>query len=277
MLEYIKLMRLNQATGYFLLFWPCSFGLLLASKNHIPLYLLSLFLIGSIIMRGAGCIINDIIDRDIDKHVQRTKNRPLAKGSISITQAFIFLSALLTLGFIILLNLPLQAIYVGLFSILLVILYPFMKRITNYPQFFLAITFNIGAIIGYFSISTQINTQLFLLYAACIFWTIGYDTIYGHQDKKYDKKIGIKSTSITFEKYTKKILLFFYGLMIISLSAVGYLEGFSWIFYLFLIFAFIHILWQVLSLDTDIPQNCLIRFKSNILLGFIIFLGFLLS
>jgi 4-hydroxybenzoate polyprenyl transferase len=277
MLEYIKLMRLNQAAGYFLLFWPCSFGLLLASQNDIPIYLVSLFFIGSVIMRGAGCIINDIIDKDIDKHVLRTKNRPIAKGTISVLRAYLFLVALSTLGLFILLTLPLQAIYVGLFSVLLVALYPFMKRITNYPQVFLAVTFNIGSIIGYFAITTEVTIQLFLLYAACIFWTIGYDTIYGHQDKKYDKKIGVKSTSITFEKHTKMMISIFYSLMLISLFTIGYLENLNWVFYLFLIFALIHLLWQILSLDTESPPNCLIRFKSNVFLGFIVFLGLLLS
>ncbi|MCH9753854.1 MAG: 4-hydroxybenzoate octaprenyltransferase [Alphaproteobacteria bacterium] len=277
MLEYIKLMRLNQATGYFLLFWPSSFGLLLASKNEIPLYLLSLFFIGSIIMRGAGCIVNDIVDRDIDKHVLRTKNRPIAKGTISVLQASVFLMILTIFGLFILLSLPMQAIYVGLFSILLVIVYPFMKRITHYPQAFLAITFNIGLVIGYFSIQTEYSIQMILLYLSCMCWTMGYDTIYGHQDKKYDKKIGIKSTSITFGNHTKSIISIFYCTMVVLLFCVGYIENSSFAFYLLVFAAALHMFWQVSSLDIESPHNCFIRFRSNILLGLIIFLALLLS
>ena len=153
-------MRLNQPTGFFLIFWPCSFGLLLASTYNIPFYLLILFFIGSVVMRGAGCILNDIVDRDIDKYVERTKNRPIASGRISVTKGFIFAAFLSSLGLIILLNLPEKSIYVSLFSIILVVIYPFMKRITNYPQAFLALTFNIGAVVAYLSLASEIDPTL---------------------------------------------------------------------------------------------------------------------
>ena len=277
MLEYIKLMRVNQPAGLFLLFWPCSFGLLLASNSNIPMFLLALFFIGSVIMRGAGCVINDIIDKDFDKHVARTKNRPIAKGTISVFQGIIFAIILSSIGLIILLSLPMKAVYVGFFSVLLILAYPFMKRITHYPQAFLAITFNIGAAIGYVSIAQEFSAHMILLYVACMFWTLGYDTIYGHQDRKYDKKIGIKSTSITFENHTKIVLAFFYTSMTLCLILLGILEQFTWIFYAMLTLAATHLTWQILSLDTDSPQNCGIRFKSNIYLGGLVFLAFLLD
>ena len=199
--EYLKLMRLHQPTGFLLLFWPCAFGVTLASPSHPSGLLLLLLLIGSIIMRASGCIINDLIDRDLDKHVERTKDRPLAKGSISTTQALLLLSILLLIGAFILFSLSRTAIYIGLFSILLIICYPFMKKLINYPQAFLATTFNVGALIGYAAITNSISMQAILLYIACWFWTLGYDTIYGYQDTKDDKIIGIKSTSIIFEKH----------------------------------------------------------------------------
>lgn len=268
-------MRLNQPAGFFLLFWPCGFGLLLASQYKIPISFLVLFFIGSMIMRGAGCIVNDIIDRNIDKHVLRTKNRPIASGRISVFKAAVFCAFLSSIGLLILISLPAKAIYVGVFSVLLIVAYPFMKRITHYPQAFLAITFNIGAIIGYFSIRSDINLSLLLLYIACIFWTLGYDTIYGHQDKKYDKKIGIKSTSITFENNTQRVLLFFYSGMFLCLLSIGYLENAALVFYIFIILSYMQLLWQVISLNTESPEDCMKKFKSNIYLGALVFCAFL--
>lgn len=275
MVEYIKLMRLNQPTGFFLIFWPCSFGLLLASTNQVPLYLLVLFFIGSIVMRGAGCVINDIVDRDIDKHVERTKNRPITSGKISVANGSIFAAFLSCVGLLILLNLPAKAIYVSLFSVILVIVYPFMKRITNYPQAFLAVTFNIGAIIAYLSVSEKIDTSSILLYSSCIFWTLGYDTIYGHQDKVYDKKIGVKSTSIFFEKYTKPVLALFYVCMILGFLYLGILEKFDYKYFLIMLVVFSHLSWQIYKLDKDSPKICMNLFKSNTYSGAIIFLALL--
>lgn len=275
MIEYIKLMRLNQPAGFFLLFWPCSFGLLLASQYKIPLFFLALFFIGSVIMRGAGCVVNDIIDRDIDKHVLRTKNRPIANGRISALKAAVFCVFLSLIGLLILITLPIKAIYVGIFSVILIVIYPFMKRITHYPQAFLAATFNIGAIIGYLSISADMNYSLLLLYLACMFWTLGYDTIYGHQDKKDDKKVGVKSTSITFENNTKLALLFFYSAMFICLLSIGFFENAALAFYIFIILSYAQLLWQVISLNTDSPEDCMKKFKSNIYLGALVFCAFL--
>lgn len=277
MLEYIKLMRLNQPAGFFLVFWPASFGLLLGSDGNIPWHLLGLFFIGAIIVRGAGCIINDIIDKDFDKHVERTKNRPIAKGTISVLNGALFCAFLSLLSLTILLSLSKEAIYAGLSSVMLIVIYPFMKRVTNYPQAFLALTFNMGCTIGYLTLQPHISWNFILLYAACMFWTLGYDTIYGYQDRKYDKKIGVKSTAITFEKRPKLALSFFYIMMITCLVYLGKIEDFSWPYYFFIALAALHLSWQILSLDTENPQNCGARFKSNMYLGAMLFVGFLLT
>lgn len=275
MVEYIKLMRLNQVTGFFLLFWPCGFGLLLASEDTVPAFLIILFFIGSIVMRGAGCIINDIVDRDIDKKVKRTKSRPIASGKISVIKGLLFAACLSLIGLAILLYLPLKSIYVGLFSVLLIFAYPFMKRITNYPQAFLAITFNIGVIIAYFAIAETIHLSLILLYISCIFWTLGYDTIYGHQDKEYDKKIGVKSTAIFFEKHTESVLAIFYIAMVLCLLATGILKHYDYKYFALISCAAAHLLWQIYKLDKDSPSICLKIFKSNTYLGAILFSAFL--
>ena len=268
-------MRLNQPTGFFLLFWPCAFGLILASSDHIPIYLLMLFFIGSIAMRGAGCIINDIVDRDIDKKVKRTKNRPIASGKISVLKGSIFAAFLSCIGLLILLNLSPYAIYVSLFSVILIFIYPFMKRVTNYPQAFLAITFNIGSIIAYLSLSYKVDASLVLLYLSCIFWTLGYDTIYGHQDKEYDKKIGVKSTSISFEQHTYSALALFYIGMIICLITIGTLKHFGYIYFIIISCATAQLIWQIYTLNQDSPEICMRLFKSNSYLGAIVFLAFL--
>ena len=268
-------MRLNQPTGFFLLFWPCAFGLMLASSSNIPIYLLSLFFIGSIAMRGAGCIINDIVDRDIDKKVKRTRNRPIANGKISVFKGAIFAALLSCIGLVVLLNLSMNSIYVALFSVILVFIYPFMKRITNYPQAFLAITFNIGAVIAYLSLSYRIDAPLILLYISCIFWTLGYDTIYGHQDKEYDKKIGVKSTAISFEQHTNAVLSLFYIAMVLCLVAIGALKHFGCLYFIIISCATAQLLWQIYALDKDSPEICMKLFKSNSYLGAIVFLAFL--
>ena len=276
--EYIRLMRLHQPTGFLLLFWPCAFGIVLASEDGVPWGLLLIFLIGSMVMRAAGCIVNDIIDQDIDKHVARTKTRPIASGSISTKQAILFLIPLLIIGAAILFTLTKTAIYIGLFSIILIVIYPFMKRITNYPQAFLAFTFNIGALIGYATVQNKITWSAALLYIACWFWTLGYDTIYGYQDTKYDKKIGIKSTSITFEKHSKIFLYCCYAIMIILLFILSFVSQTTLLSYYALTFVMMHLLWQVYSLNEKSPENCLQRFKSNgYYLGAVILLVFVLD
>jgi len=210
MKKYIELIRLDKPTGIFLLYWPCTWGLavgnIYAENNDLFLKYLILFFIGSFLMRSAGCIYNDIIDKNIDKKITRTKNRPIAKGLISSKQGWFAILVLILLSLIILLQLNLKSIIFGLTSGIFIILYPFMKRITYWPQLFLGITFNWGVILGWLAMGNELSLLSVLLYFSAIFWTLGYDTIYGMQDLKDDLKIGVKSTSIKFEKNFKTFL-----------------------------------------------------------------------
>jgi 4-hydroxybenzoate polyprenyltransferase len=210
MKKYIELIRLDKPTGIFLLYWPCTWGLtvgnIYAKNNDLFLKYLILFFIGSFLMRSAGCIYNDIIDKNIDKKITRTKNRPIAKGSISTQHGWFAILVLILLSLTILLQLNLNSIIFGLTSGIFIILYPFMKRITYWPQLFLGITFNWGVILGWLAMENELSIIPILLYFSAILWTLGYDTIYGMQDLKDDLKIGVKSTSIKFEKNFKTFL-----------------------------------------------------------------------
>ncbi len=210
MKKYIELIRLDKPTGIFLLYWPCTWGLtvgnIYAENNDLFLKYLILFFVGSFLMRSAGCVYNDIIDKNIDKKITRTKNRPIAKGSISTKQGWFAILVLILLSLTILLQLNLNSIIFGLASGFFIVLYPFMKRITYWPQLFLGITFNWGVILGWLAMGNELSLISILLYFSAIFWTLGYDTIYGMQDLKDDLKIGVKSTSIKFEKHFKIFL-----------------------------------------------------------------------
>ena len=199
---FIQLTRLNKPIGFLLLFWPCVWGLTLGYyfNNETILYLkyMILFFFGSVLMRSAGCIFNDIVDKDLDKKVERTKERPIASGKISVSEAFIYIVFLCLIAFLILLQFNLLTIILGMSSMILAFVYPFMKRITYWPQFFLGLTFNWGIIMGWTSITNSISIEPFILYISAIFWTLGYDTIYGLQDIYDDEIIGVKSTSIKF-------------------------------------------------------------------------------
>ena len=229
MKKYIELIRLDKPTGIFLLYWPCTWGLtvgnIYAENNDLFLKYLILFFIGSFLMRSAGCIYNDIIDKNIDKKITRTKNRPIAKGLISSKQGWFAILVLILLSLIILLQLNLKSIIFGLTSGIFIILYPFMKRITYWPQLFLGITFNWGVILGWLAMGNELSLLSVLLYFSAIFWTLGYDTIYGMQDLKDDLKIGVKSTSIKFEKNFKTFLSINYftsfALLIICLKLLN--------------------------------------------------------
>jgi 4-hydroxybenzoate polyprenyl transferase len=270
LIEYLKLLRLHQPTGIFLLLWPCLWGVALA--NDISnINLIFLMTVGSITMRSAGCIINDIIDIEIDKKVERTKNRPLAKGVVTIREAVLLLVFLLSIALIIFTYLNILAKIIALISLILVISYPFMKRITYWPQLFLGFTFNIGVLIGYGQASTNIDLAAILLYIAGIFWTLGYDTIYGYQDIKDDLIIGVKSSAIAMRKQPKFILFLIYILMMICILISLYLKNAGNLAYISLIFPGVILLWQALTLQINNVNNCLERFKSNIYVGLMIF------
>ena len=258
----INLARLNNPIGIFLLLFPCLLGITIAS-DQINLEIFTLFTLGAITMRSAGCIINDIVDRNLDRKTVRTKDRPLANEQLTLKEAYYFLLFLLIIGLLILIKLNQIVIILGLAIIPLIVLYPYMKRITHFPQLFLGIIFNWGVLMGYASIKNTLDPEIFFLYAACIFWTIGYDTIYAHQDKKTDVKIGIKSTAILFGKKTKLCLCMLYLLMILNLVSTGIVFQLTSSFYLITTVIFLHLMWQIYTLEINDPKNCLSRFKSN--------------
>ena len=276
---FINLTRLNRPIGYLLLFWPCSWGLAYAyseSKNVDQfLCFLVLFFLGSILMRSAGCIVNDIVDKQLDKKVKRTKKRPLAANLISIEKALIYVSVLCILALFILLQFNFLTIILGVASMSLAFSYPYMKRITYWPQLFLGLTFNWGIIMAWTSISNHLSIDIFLVYLAAIFWTLGYDTIYGAQDIVDDEIIGVKSTSIKFKSMLKKFVFSCYSISIIIFFIFFY-NNMNSIFFLFPLLAFfITLFYQVYIFDKRKPETCLQAFKINNFSGFYLFLSFL--
>jgi len=279
---FIELTRLKNPIGYMLLFWPCIWGLTIAydfnNDLNIFIFYSFLFFVGSILMRSAGCIVNDIADRNFDKKVVRTKNRPIASGKISILLATIYVIILCFLAFLVLVNFNKLTIILAIASIPLAFTYPLMKRFTHWPQLFLGITFNYGLILGWASINENISLAPLVFYFGAIFWTLGYDTIYGYQDIKDDEIVGVKSTSIKFKNNPKKILFSCYSITILSLIFLGFIMNFNFIYFLFLIFPFVHLFFfQLIKLNAKNPNLCLKIFKSNNLFGLIIFLNLLVG
>jgi len=275
---FIELTRLKKPIGYMLLYWPCLWGLTLVYdfNNEIYTYTkyLVFFLLGSILMRSAGCIVNDIVDKKFDKKVERTKNRPIASGQVSTNLALVYTLVLCFFAFLVLINFNLLTIILALASMPLAFTYPLMKRFTYWPQLFLGITFNYGLILAWTSINNDISITPILFYFGAIFWTLGYDTIYGYQDIKDDEIIGVKSTSIKFKNNTKNFLILCYSIFFVLLILVGVLMQFSNIFYLTLTITFLHLFfYQIKFLNTKIPENCMKIFKSNNVLGLIVFLN----
>ena len=279
---FIELTRLTKPIGFMLLFWPCIWGLTLAYDFNGGLsnyfFFGILFLSGSILMRSAGCIVNDIVDRKFDKKVERTKNRPIASGRVSVRLAIIYAISLCFLAFLVLLNFNYFTIFMALISMPLAFTYPLMKRITYWPQLFLGITFNYGLVLGFIAIENQLSLVSIAFYIGAIFWTLGYDTIYGFQDIKDDEIIGVKSTSIKFKNDPKKFLFISYIIFILSLIVVGILMDFKNIYFLFMIFPIYHLLYyQINKLNTANPDNCFKKFKSNNFLGLLILLNILIG
>ena len=272
---FIELTRLKRPIGFMLLFWPCLWGLTVVYDFNSNLYnyffYSSLFLSGSIIMRSAGCIVNDIVDKNFDKKVVRTKNRPIASEKVSIKLASIYALLLCVIAFLVLINFNKLTILMALISMPLAFTYPLMKRITYWPQLFLGITFNYGLILAWISIADQISIIPIIFYLGAIFWTLGYDTIYGFQDIKDDEIIGVKSTSIKFKNDPKKFLFFSYCMFILSLFLIGLLMNFKIYYFIFMIIPILHLLvFQVTRLNTNLSLDCLSKFKSNNFLGLII-------
>ena len=274
---FLELTRLNKPIGFMLLFWPCSWGLTLSeginSLNNQYVNYLILFFIGSVLMRSAGCIFNDVVDKDIDKKVKRTKLRPIAANKISIKKALSYVAILCLLAFIVLIQFNSLTIILGIGSMLLAFTYPFMKRVTYWPQLFLGLTFNWGIVMAWASINNDISLSILILYISAIFWTLGYDTIYGAQDMSDDEIIGVKSTSIKFKKNMKLFVLSSY---IISILGIFYLLSSNLNFNLttlFLSLFIISLIYQIIIFDKKNPTTCLKAFKINNLSGFLLFLA----
>jgi 4-hydroxybenzoate polyprenyltransferase len=267
---YLRLMRLDRPIGTWLLFWPGVFGLVMgAAAQGRPfdswndVWFVALFGIGAIIMRGAGCTFNDIVDRDIDAKVARTRARPVASGVISVKRAVIFLAAQCLIGLVVLLQFNLFAIELGAASLVLVAIYPFMKRVTWWPQAWLGLTFNWGALLGFAAQTGRVDAADMLLYAGCFFWTLGYDTIYAHQDVEDDALIGVKSTARLFGKDSPRWILLFYAAAFALISTAGLSEHLGPWFLLFMFAPILHFFWQVRALRIENAQNCLEVFRSN--------------
>jgi len=275
---FFELTRLKRPIGYMLLFWPCAWGLTLAydfsnSLNNYFFYL-SLFFLGSVLMRSAGCIVNDISDKEFDKKVERTKNRPIASNKVSVKLAIFYTVILCSFAFLVLINFNKLTILLALVSMPLAFTYPLMKRFTYWPQLFLGITFNYGLILGWTSVVGEISIAPIILYLGAIFWTLGYDTIYGFQDIKDDEIIGVKSTSIKFKNNPKKFLLTCYLILVTSILTTGLLMNFNLLFFISLIIPILHLsLYQVKKFNSEDKENCLRIFRSNNLFGALILIN----
>ena len=275
---FIELIRLKKPIGFLLLFWPCAWGLTLAYdfSNDLNNYFfyLSLFFLGSVLMRSAGCIVNDISDKEFDKKVERTKNRPIAANKVSVKLAIFYTVILCSLAFLVLINFNNLTIILALGSMPLAFTYPLMKRFTYWPQLFLGITFNYGLILGWTSITDEISIAPIILYLGAIFWTLGYDTIYGFQDIKDDEIIGVKSTSIKFKNNPKKFLLICYSTLTISILITGLLMNFDLLFFISLIMPILYLfLYQIQKFNSEDKENCLRIFKSNNLFGVVVLIN----
>jgi 4-hydroxybenzoate polyprenyltransferase len=276
---YLRLARVDRPIGTWLLLFPGWWSLALAAApGQLPDgYVMVLFAIGALLMRGAGCTINDIVDRDFDRQVARTATRPLASGALSLNQALVFLALQLGFAFIILLQLEPLAIKLGVLSLLLVVAYPFMKRITWWPQAFLGLTFNWGALLGYAAVTNTLAWPPVLLYAAGFFWTLFYDTIYAHQDKEDDALIGVKSTARYFGDKTRSWLTGFAIVTILLLMLVVITAGLGWVAKLGVIGVALHLGWQTVGCNFDDAKNCRDTFYSNRYIGWILLAGLIIA
>jgi 4-hydroxybenzoate polyprenyltransferase len=276
-LPYLRLARFDRPIGAWLLLFPCWWGQAMAElsigRPYPNLWYVVLFLAGAFIMRGAGCTYNDIVDRDFDARVQRTAARPIPSGQVSVLQAWMFFVALCLAGLLILAQFNPFTILLGASSLLLIAIYPFMKRYTFWPQLVLGLTFKWGALVGWAAVTGGLSAAALALYAGSILWTIGYDTIYAHQDKEDDLLVGLKSTALRFGAATHRWLVGLYTGAVLLWGIAGALAGGRAVFFLALACAAGQLAWQVSTLDTADRYNCLARFKSNQFVGWLLFLG----
>jgi 4-hydroxybenzoate polyprenyltransferase len=277
---YLRLARLDRPIGSWLLLLPCWWSVGLAAvhaRSQVNVWHLLLFFIGAFAMRGAGCTWNDIVDRDLDARVERTRSRPIPSGQVTVTSAAAFLVLQALVGLAVLLRFNRFTIYVGFASLAVVAIYPFMKRITYWPQIVLGLAFSWGALMGWAAAFGRLDLPALVLYAGSISWVIGYDTIYAHQDREDDALIGIKSTALLFRERTKPMLALFYALAVALIALAGWSAGAGLLFALGLLAFAAHLAWQIARLDVDDPINCLVVFKSNRDAGLILFAGLVLD
>ncbi len=277
---YLRLARLDRPIGSWLLLMPCwwSVGLAGMNQNHFPsVWHIVLFFIGAFAMRGAGCTWNDLVDRDLDEKVERTRSRPIPSKQVTVAQATLFMLAQALVGLLVLIQFNRFTVITGLASLLVIVIYPFMKRITYWPQIFLGLAFSWGALMGWPAAFGRLDWAPLILYAGSICWVIGYDTIYAHQDREDDLLVGIKSTALLFGEQTPTMLAGFYVAAVVLISAAGLMAGGGLIFTLGLIAFAAHLAWQVTRLDIDDPAHCLVLFKSNRDAGLILFGALLLD
>jgi 4-hydroxybenzoate polyprenyltransferase len=276
---YLRLARFDRPIGSWLLLIPCWWSAALAAGaahdiSRLPLFVV-LFFVGSFVMRGAGCTWNDITDRDLDAKVERTRSRPIPAGQVSVTQALVFLVAQALIGLAVLLQFNGFAIATGVASLLIVAIYPFMKRITWWPQIVLGLAFSWGALMGFAATFARIDPAALWLYAGSIAWVIGYDTIYAHQDAEDDALIGIKSTARLFGARTRPALLVFYTLAVVLIGLALWSAGAHWLAWIGLAIFAAHLAWQIVRLDISDAALCLRVFKSNRDAGLLLFAGLL--
>lgn len=278
---YLRLARLDRPIGIWLLVFPCWWGVSLAAlteRRHLPdLWLCALFFIGAVVMRGSGCAFNDYVDRDIDAKVARTANRPIPSGAVTPNQALAYTVFLALIGLIVLLQFNWYTIGLGIASLILVAIYPFMKRLTYWPQVVLGLAFNWGALVGWSSVKGSLALPAILLYLGSVCWTIGYDTIYAHQDREDDRALGLKSTALRFGEWTPTWVGGFYAVAIVLWLAAGFLAGAHLVFVLAVVLVSLQLSWQVTTLDMSDGRNCLRRFRSNRDVGVALLLGFVVD
>ncbi len=273
MRPYLRLARLDRPIGTWLLLFPCWWSLSLAAPSWPDPGLMALFAAGAMVMRGAGCTVNDIWDREFDARVARTASRPIASGAVSVPGAVVFLGLQLLGGLLVLAQFNTFASVLGAGSLILIAVYPYMKRVTYWPQAVLGLTFNWGALLGWAAVHGELAAPALALYAAGVFWTLGYDTIYAHQDKDDDLMIGLKSSALKLGGATRAWLFVFYGGAAALLALAGTLAGLAWPFYAALALGGAQLAWQAGRVDTDAPKDCLAKFKSNRLFGWIVLGG----